>query len=300
MVFLDLQDDRSEKVRYNCADYPIYIRRSLLSSYSNYAAPMHWHDDIEFIAVLSGKMQYNVNGRMIALKENEGIIVNARQIHFGFSAEKNECDFVCVLLHPMLLCATAAYERDFVLPLLHNRSAAFIKLNHDISWQKAIYESIRHMYLIKDEKAAPLKVQNLFSSIWIQLCEKIPSESRLETQSTDLSVVKNMIGFIQRNYAAKISLADIAASGAVGQSKCCKLFAKYVHQTPTAYLTQYRLDKSAVLLKNTDGTIAEIAAAIGFGGSSYYAEAFRRWYGKSPTQYRKDIEKISSSKTRRL
>lgn len=288
MVFLDLQDDRSEKVRYNCADYPIYIRRSLLSSYSNYAAPMHWHDDIEFIAVLSGKMQYNVNGRMIALKENEGIIVNARQIHFGFSAEKNECDFVCVLLHPMLLCATAAYERDFVLPLLHNRNAAFIKLNHDISWQKAIYESIRHMYLIKDEKAAPLKVQNLFSSIWIQLCEKIPSESRLETQSTDLSVVKNMIGFIQRNYAAKISLADIAASGAVGQSKCCKLFAKYVHQTPTAYLTQYRLDKSAVLLKNTDGTIAEIAAAIGFGSSSYYAEAFRRWCGKSPTQYRKE------------
>lgn len=300
MVFLDLQDDRSEKVRYNCADYPIYIRRSLLSSYSNYAAPMHWHDDIEFIAVLSGKMQYNVNGRMIAIKENEGIIVNARQIHFGFSTEKNECDFVCVLLHPMLLCATAAYERDFVLPLLHNRNAAFIKLNHDISWQKAIYESIRHMYLIKDEKAAPLKVQNLFSSIWIQLYETIPSESRLETQSADLSIVKNMIGFIQRSYAAKISLADIAASGAVGQSKCCKLFAKYVHQTPTAYLTQYRLDKSAALLKNTDGTIAEIAAAIGFGGSSYYAEAFRRWCGKSPTQYRKDIEKIGSSKTRRL
>ena len=204
------------------------------------------------------------------------------------SAEKNECDFVCVLLHPMLLCATAAYERDFVLPLLHNRNAAFIKLNHDISWQKAIYESIRHMYLIKDEKAAPLKVQNLFSSIWIQLYEKIPSENHLETQSADLSIVKNMIGFIQRSYAAKISLADIAASGAVGQSKCCKLFAKYVHQTPTAYLTQYRLDKSAVLLKNTDGTIAEIAAAIGFGGSSYNAEAFRRWYGKSPTHYRKE------------
>jgi len=88
MMVLDLKDDRSERVQYDYTDYPIYIRRALLSSYSNYAASIHWHDDIEFIAVLSGEMQYNVNGRIITIKENEGIIVNARQIHFGFSAEK--------------------------------------------------------------------------------------------------------------------------------------------------------------------------------------------------------------------
>ena len=30
MVFLDLKDDRSERVRYDYTDYPIYIRRALL------------------------------------------------------------------------------------------------------------------------------------------------------------------------------------------------------------------------------------------------------------------------------
>lgn len=288
MILLDLKDDRSEKVRYDYADYPIYIRRALLSSYPNYAAPMHWHDDIELIAVLSGSMHYHVNGELITLQAHEGIIVNARQLHHGFSAAKEECDFICILLHPLMLCATAAYERDFVLPLLNNRNAGFIKLSDDISWQRAIYENIRHMYRIKDERAAPLKVQNLFSGIWIQLCEKISSESNPGIQNADLSILKNMIGFIQKNHAVKISLADIAASGAVGQSKCCKLFAKYVHQTPNAYLTQYRMDKSTALLKSTDMTVTEIAAAIGFSGSSYYAEVFRAWYGKTPTQYRNE------------
>ena len=84
MLFLELKDDRSEKVRYDYTDYPIYIRRALLSEYPGYAAPTHWHDDIEFISVISGEMKYNVNGEIITLRENDGLFVNARQIHFGF------------------------------------------------------------------------------------------------------------------------------------------------------------------------------------------------------------------------
>lgn len=288
MMFLELKDDRSEKVRYNYIDYPIYIQRAFLSSYPGYAAPTHWHDDIEFIAVLSGEMQYNVNGEIITLKENDGIIINARQIHFGFSEQQKECDFICILLHPLMLCTTSAYERDFVLPVLHNRNAAFVKLNKEIIWQKEILEDIEHMYSVKDEKSAPLKVQTLFLNIWIRFYENITHEAQPEMQNAALSILKNMIGFIQQNYTVKISLADIAASGAVGQSKCCKLFAKYIGQTPNMYLTQYRLDKSTELLKNTDMTVTEIAHVVGFSGSSYYAEAFRKWSRKSPSEYRKN------------
>lgn len=286
MIYMELKDDRSEKVRYDYTDYPIFIHKALLSDYMNYAAPTHWHDDIECIAVLSGQMQYNVNGEIITLKENEGIIINTRQIHFGFSAEKKECEFICILLHPLILCANSAYERDFVLPVLHNRNAAFLKLSADTSWQKEIMDSIKYMNSVKDEKSAPIKIQKAFLNIWILLYENIAPETRPKTQNADLSILKNMIGFIQQNYKMKISLSDIAASGAVGQSKCCRLFAKYIGQTPNAYLTRYRLNKSTELLKKMDSTVTEIAAAVGFGGSSYYAEAFRKWSGISPSGYR--------------
>ncbi|MBS5843445.1 MAG: AraC family transcriptional regulator [Clostridiales bacterium] len=33
----------------------------------------------------------------------------------------------------------------------------------------------------------------------------------------------------------------------------------------------------------------EIANAVGFGGSSYYAETFRKWSGTSPSEYRKNV-----------
>lgn len=284
---IELNGDRSEKVHYNYPDYPIYISRGLLSYYPNYSAPVHWHDDVEFTAVLSGEMQYNVNGEVVVLKENEGIFVNARQLHFGFSDEKKECDFICVLLHPILLCASSAYERDFVLPIIRNQNAPYIKLSKDIPWQNGILEDTEHMYLIKDEKAVPLKAQSDFFDIWFRLYENIPFDNRPKMQNADLSVLKNMISYIQQNHNTKITLADIAASGAVGQSKCCKLFAKYISQTPNGYLTQYRLDKSTELLKNTDMSVTEIAHAVGFGSGSYYAETFRVRFAKSPSEYRK-------------
>ena len=90
-----------------------------------------------------------------------------------------------------------------------------------------------------------------------------------------------------KNYTRRISLKDIALSGAVGQSKCCKLFAKYFRQTPNTYLNQYRLNKSLELLQSGDRSVTEIALSVGFSGASYYAEIFRRYFGKSPTEFRR-------------
>ena len=235
-------------------------------------------------------MDYNVNGEIIKLHKGEGIFVNARQIHFGFSASKTECNFVCVILHPMLLCSVPAYEHDFVLPVVRNHGVPFVFLTSDIDWQNSILEQIYLMDQCKDQKAAPLKVQSAFSVIWSLLYENLPLEDHAAVSaSSDLTAARNMIGFIQNNYTRRISLKEIALSGAVGQSKCCKLFAKYFGQTPNTYLNQYRLNKSLELLQNGDMTITEIALSVGFGGASYYAETFRKCFGKSPTEYRNCI-----------
>ena len=287
-VLIELKDDRSERLPYDRPDYPIYIRRGILSHYPSYAAPSHWHDDVELIAVLEGEMDYNVNGEIVKLQKGEGVFVNARQMHFGFSDSKTECNFICVILHPMLLCSAPAYEHDFVLPVVRNSRIPFVFLDPDVDWQRRILEQIYLMDRCKSQKAAPLKVQSSFSVIWSLLYEHLPSEDHAAVPvSNDLTAARNMIGFIQKNYARRITLKEIALSGAVGQSKCCKLFAKYFGQTPNTYLNQYRLNKSLELLENRDLSITEIALSVGFSGASYYAEMFHKCFGKSPTEFRR-------------
>ena len=226
-TLIELKDDRSEKVHYDKSDYPIYIRSGLLSHYPNYAAPSHWHDDIELIAILAGEMKYNVNGKIINLQSGNGILVNARQMHYGFSDTRSKCDFICILLHPMLLCSVSSYENDFILPVVRNNAMPYVFLDSHIIWQKKILEQIHFMYTRKDLKTVPLDVLSSFSAIWSLLYEHTPPDDNIiSPQNSDLTITKNMVGFILKYYTRKISLTDIAVSGAVGQSKCCKLIEK--------------------------------------------------------------------------
>lgn len=144
--------------------------------------------------------------------------------------------------------------------------------------------------------AASLKIQSIFTWIWALIFENAPKCSRTkQTSHHDLSVLKNMIRFIQQHFNEKITLGQIASAGSIGQSKCCKLFNTYIHQTPNAYLTTYRLNKSAELLHMSDLNITEIAYEVGFNGASYYAEAFRKHFRISPSEYRQNSKNTAAN-----
>ncbi len=286
MVQVDVRSDGSEKVKYDYDGYYAYIRKGKLSTYPNYAADSHWHDDLELIAILSGSMDYNVNGEIIHMESGQGILVNARQLHYGFSPTHTECIFLCILLHPMLLCTSQSIDRDFVSPFLSDSAAAYLFLDCNIDWQKAILSDIDGMYQCKDKPTAPLHIQSYFYHIWILLSENTVRLSHSVKQDRNLSVLKDMLSFLQKNYSSKISLADIAKAGNVSKSSCLTLFKKYLKDTPTDYLIKYRLSQAIKLLQNDSLSVTEIALEVGFGGASYFSETFKKHYGCAPRAYR--------------
>ncbi len=292
VVQIDIRSDGSEKVKYDYDGYYAYIRRGLLSNYPNFAADSHFHDDLEFISVLSGCMDYNVNGEIIHLKEKQGIIVNARQLHYGFSSDHKECDFYCILLHPMLLCTSQQIDRDFVSPILSDGSLPYIVLDSNTEWQRCILTDIEAMYQCKEKSTAPLFIQQLFYHIWMLLSENAVKVRSGKKQDRNLSVLKDMLSFIQKNYAEKVTLDEIAKAGNVSKSTCLVLFKKYLKDTPTNYLIGYRLKKATKLLKANVLSVTEIAHEVGFYGISYFAETFKKHYGCSPSEYRTAKEQI--------
>ena len=283
---LDIKSDFSENVKYDYSDFPIYIRRCPLSVFPNYAADSHWHDDIELIAVLSGEMQYNVNGEIVNINEGEGILVNARQLHYGFSETKTECDFICILFHPVLLCTSKMFETDFVKPFI-NSDIPYVHLSKDISWQKNMVKFICEMCENRNKSISPLCSQGYVHLLWKELIENTELvKSNQGNNDSKLSVLKNMMSYIHENYKEKITLKYIAFSGGVSKRTCENIFSKYLNKTPTEYVTDFRLRKSIELM-NSNMSILEISIEVGFSGASYYAEVFRKTFGVSPAEYRK-------------
>lgn len=289
---LDILSDKSERIPYNIHDVPIYVGLGHLSNFMNFAASSHWHDDVEFSVILSGQMTYNINGSIYVIKEGDGVFINSRQFHNNYSVDYTDCKYICLVFHPLLLSANHFIERELIFPVIKNIAFPFITLSNEVVWHAKLLKTVSLIYELSMEKhtASNLLIQSHLFNIWYLLYTSMPETGQSYVQYNNrLSALHNMIGFLQKNFDNKISLLDIAYSGNISQSYCISIFNEYLHQTPIQYLTGYRLNRSADLLKNTAMNITEIALSSGFNGTSYYGEIFRKYFGCSPSEYRKRI-----------
>ena len=284
----DSSIESSIESQYDTTEYPAAIRRDWLSNYPNYGMDSHWHDEVELISVLRGKMRCNINGEMILISEEEGIFINARQVHDVCSVDKKECEFISVRFHPMLLCSTKGIEKSFVQPVIENPNYPYQILKSDYEWQRTILDALSRVYYMRHEITLELGAQGQFFAIWEQLflhSGKVPAKRR--PSSPQLSKLKEMISYIAANYKGKVTLEDLRQVGSMGKTNCVKVFQKYLNMTPIQYITMYRLRKGAELLTNSDLPVVEVAEEVGFSGASYFSEAFRQHMGEMPSEYRK-------------
>ncbi|WP_320111604.1 substrate-binding domain-containing protein [Draconibacterium orientale] len=60
--------------------------------------------------------------------------------------------------------------------------------------------------------------------------------------------------------------------------------------SPVEFITLFRLRKAVHLMKMTDTNLAQIAYQVGFSAPSYFSKSFKKYYGKSPSEYLKEIK----------
>lgn len=287
VIYMNLRRDGSEIFQYSYEGFSAYVKKGVLSHYPNYMSDSHWHPDIEFIIPVSGAMRYNINGTLITLNSGEGVFINSQQMHFAFSEDESECEYICVLLHPILLCTAPMIEQTCVTPILTDDSLSFVKLRPDIEWENQILSDVKEMYRIHELPTAGLHIQCLFFHLWSILFENaVKSHNDKKPSDTKLSILKEMIAYMKGNYAKKITLTDIAASGNVSKSTALVIFRKYINDTPMNYLIGYRINQGVKLLDTTNMPISEIALDVGFSGVSYFTETFRKHYGITPSVYK--------------
>lgn len=289
--------DSSETVAYNNPLFPVYARYGILSTYPDYSAISHWHKDLEFILIKKGTMTYNVNGELIELSENNGIMVNSRQLHYGFSAQHNECEFICILLSPELLAGNAWFYQNYIERITENPSDPYLYLAPS-GWQGRILSTLEKLYHSFDcengQEFVSIKPQSYFETIkfFIEIMKILYENLNLENQtrteeSSGLISLKSMMIYIEEHYMEKITIESIAQSGICCKSRCSLLFKKYLNDTPVIYTTKLRLRKSLTALLTTDKSMTEIGYEFGFCTASYYCETFKKYYGMSPLAYRK-------------
>ena len=85
----------------------------------------------------------------------------------------------------------------------------------------------------------------------------------------------------------KTSMDDIAKAAGVSRRECFRCFKELRGESPTVFLTQYRLSIAATQLATTGLPISAIAENCGFESSGYFSRLFKARYGKTPREFRK-------------
>ena len=290
------KEGRLEKIDYKKEEFPAYIGEGNISDWFNYNVSTHWHDDLELIVVKSGKMMYRVNDEEFELSEGQGVIVNARQLHSNFSPSHEECNYICILIHPLLLCSSKYIEEKYIKPVIGNGEFTYCKLNHGMEWQEQVMNSARVLNDTCKEELIELEILRTFYYIWEILYQNLAASDDKYTHVSQLSEIKTMMEYVQDHYKNKVSLEDIATVGGMGKTNCTKLFRRYLNKSPIEYLIEYRLQKGVELLVSSNLNITEICFETGFTSSSYFAEQFREKMGCTPKEYRRRFVKYTDKK----
>jgi len=86
-----------------------------------------------------------------------------------------------------------------------------------------------------------------------------------------------------------LSLEEIAASAHLSPFHFARLFKKLTGATPHAYLAGLRAARAQALLAETDLSVTEVGARVGYMSSSHFARAFRQATGLSPRAFRQAL-----------
>ena len=283
------RDDGSEIVNYDDPNFPTYIYDGWIAPKVTWEGVPHFHEDIEIMTIKEGQLMYTVNGKQLLLREGDTIVINSNQIHYNSCVNGGVAKYVICVIHPSILVNYVAVEMQAVRPIIDNPDLPYLRFRYINEHT----ESIRNLVLaLPDVRHDPFAITKQFYLIWDIIRKQAETLGKTEEVVSDPRMMsfKTMMHFIANNYQKQITLSDIAASGNISKSLCNTLFHQYVGESPINYLMHLRARKVAELLRAGKMSMSDIAQLTGFGGVSYMSETFRKFFEKSPREYRKQWE----------
>lgn len=110
---------------------------------------------------------------------------------------------------------------------------------------------------------------------------------RLPLQTRHRDSVYAAKEFIEKHFADRLQLDDLASSVGLSPFHFSRLFKKQTGHSPYSYLRDLRLKRAAQFLRQSSLPVTEIAYDVGFENLSLFINSFRSHFGKPPSAYRK-------------
>jgi AraC family transcriptional regulator len=134
-----------------------------------------------------------------------------------------------------------------------------------------------------------LVVEGLAQSLAVHLVRNHATQARPGSNLGGLpgAKMRRAIAFMSEHLDAPFTLRGVAGAAGLSAFHFSRMFKRATGIAPSRYFMRLRIAEAQRLLQETDASILEISAAVGYRSPSHFATVFRGETGKAPSDSRR-------------
>lgn len=283
---------RKEYISYP-SDLPIKISYCNISEY-----PIHWHNSIEILYVLKGRINVTIDTDSFEIVEKELEIINVDEAHSISGSDDNK-----VLIFYIDPYFFETYYKDINNIFFYTNTSDYNAQDSEEYHQLRSFLSMILCEYVQKNKDYDEELESLLIDLLYHLINNFHyltyEKEELKEKTEQLARHHRIAKYIFNNYNSNITLQDIANEEFLSTHYLSHEIKNVTGKSFTDLLNLTRVEESIKLLLDTDLSISDIADEVGFSHARYFNKNFKMHYNCTPLQYRKKY-KVSEKELQKL
>lgn len=241
------------------------------------AFPNHFHEHYVIGFIERGRRNLKVRGGCLLTAPGDLLLFNPGEKHACEAHDDQPLDYRCINIEPGVLAKAVQdiFGKD-VLP----------QFEQPVVFRCELTEELRelHTMILRGERG--VRKEEKFYFLLEQLLRDYAEAGERETVSEPRAEVKAVCDYLAAHAQEQVSLDTLSEVAGLSKYHLLRAFTKETGITPYRYLETIRIDQAKALLKQGVSP-AEAALSVGFSDQSHFSNAFKRFIGLTPGQYRR-------------
>ena len=257
--------------------------------------PLHRHNYLEMMIVLSGNITNHISGETITLGEGDILILNKHVSHSIDRAETPDIG-VNIILSDNFMDSLSKELAETVFSELAEQNAksdgSGIYLCFSTKGNKQISNIIENLLFELLEYSSDMQILRYTTALLFDyLSRNSGTLLRIASRLPDRDGMRKsaILGYIRSNYRTA-TLKELSELIFLSAPYLSKIISEYFGKSFKELLFEERMARATEMIKKTGLPIGDIINSVGYENESYFHREFKRRTGKTPLSLRKEVK----------
>lgn len=253
--------------------------------------PLHWQESMEIIYVKQGSGIIQVDLTAYTAQSGDIFFVLPGHLHGLRRVPKKRMEYENIIFDMNFLGSDNVdlCSQKYLQPVINGniQFPPHIGKDHELyAPVSACLDASDHLCALRPN-GYELGVKGNLLVLFSILLQTAEDKEEYPADHKNMQKLKTVLSRIEKDYDKKLTVNSIADECGYSASHFMRWFKEATGTGFIGYLIEYRLNKAARALRNSNVSILEIAQQTGFDNLSNFNRLFKRRFEMTPSQFRR-------------